>query len=256
MDRRKLPPSGLKRYYALYTHLLERLQAGSFIASGSFPSELELVREHRVSRNTVRRALERLEGQGWIARRKGGRTLVCRPAPTPLIRAQVTVDPFGFEVRTRTVSLRTTSCERIATPAHFAALDPGFGAEVLKIERVRIRGREPYALLTYYLPQWLIGNVSRRALGNRALSPYLESLGFVIARGVQLPSAVSATNTAAVALGVEVGAPLLSMRRLVFDSGERLLQYQDYLYHPARCQMRMEVEYVRAGDAGARWVRR
>lgn len=256
MDRRKLPASGIKRYHALYTLLLEQLQAGAFAAQGSFPSEPALVRDHGVSRNTVRRALERLEGEGWIRRRRGGRTIVSGPIASESVRAQVSGASSALETIARSTATRSVAFERLATPAYLAQMHPGFGSEVLRVQRLRSLRGEPFALLTSYLPEWLIPHVTRRQLGTKPLALYLEARGLVSQRGEQVTTAVSATVSSGSALGVDVGAPLISVRRMVFDASERLLEYQDHLYHPARYQIRMDVEFVRQPGRGSRWVTR
>ena len=68
--------TGVTRYLQLYTFLAQELADGRFSPKRALPSEPELVRQHGLSRTTVRRALDRLEREGRIERRRGSGTYV------------------------------------------------------------------------------------------------------------------------------------------------------------------------------------
>ena len=69
----------LPKYHQIYLVLREQLDEGRF-AEG-LPGELALMAQFGVARVTVRRALERLSGEGLISRNPGRRT---RPVPPAL----------------------------------------------------------------------------------------------------------------------------------------------------------------------------
>ena len=63
-------------------------------------------------------------------------------------------------------------------------------------------------------------------------------------RGHEELRAVGAAPDAADALGVEVGSPLLALRRRSYnqvDGGEHLMDYLEVFYHPERFQYRMDL---------------
>ena len=57
------------------THLKQRIVNAEF-DGGRIPPEMELARELKVSRNTIRDALSRLETEGVVLRRQGAGTFV------------------------------------------------------------------------------------------------------------------------------------------------------------------------------------
>src|SRR6185312_4051929 len=65
---------GVARYYRLYELLSAALQDGTIAPKSALPSEPELCAQHALSRTTVRRALDRLEREGRIIRRRGSGT--------------------------------------------------------------------------------------------------------------------------------------------------------------------------------------
>src|SRR5678816_311143 len=66
--------AGITRYLQLYSILSQSLADGEFKASRALPSEPDLVARYRVSRTTVRRALQLLEQEGRILRGRGSGT--------------------------------------------------------------------------------------------------------------------------------------------------------------------------------------
>src|SRR5690606_41936452 len=73
--------------HSLYLLLRERILSGEVASEGRLPSEPALAQEHGVSRVTVRRALDRLAGDGMIERRPGSGTFVSRGKTLMLVVA-------------------------------------------------------------------------------------------------------------------------------------------------------------------------
>ena len=100
---------GVARYYRLYELLSAALQDGTIAPGTALPSEPELCIRHGISRTTVRRALDRLEHEGRIDRRRGSGTYA---------RAQRAVPRFCFKLHALPETLaaldsRTTTTTQI-----------------------------------------------------------------------------------------------------------------------------------------------
>jgi len=74
--REKRAASPRKRAADLAAQLVEAISTGSLPVEAKLPTERVLAEEHQLSRNTVRRVLEELEGEGWIYRHVGRGTFV------------------------------------------------------------------------------------------------------------------------------------------------------------------------------------
>jgi GntR family transcriptional regulator len=71
----------LPKYAVIVNAVQERIEAGEYPPGSALPSESDLMREFRVSRPTVVRALEFLRQQGWIEGHQGrGRFVLGGPA--------------------------------------------------------------------------------------------------------------------------------------------------------------------------------
>lgn len=68
-------------YQGIKQDLLDKIYAGLLKSDAQIPSEKELSEQFKVSRITVRRALEELEEEGFIYRRQGKGTFVSLHIP-------------------------------------------------------------------------------------------------------------------------------------------------------------------------------
>ncbi len=65
------PKDPLPRYYQVYSSLLERICAGEFGPGDALPSERKLGQDYGVSRITIIKAMDLLEGEGLIEQQQG-----------------------------------------------------------------------------------------------------------------------------------------------------------------------------------------
>jgi len=71
----------------LAQHLRELIRSGQLAAGDRVPSEIDLAREHDVSRDTAQRALAFLAEEGLIVRRRGVGSIVAVTEPVREVRA-------------------------------------------------------------------------------------------------------------------------------------------------------------------------
>ena len=248
----------LPKYHQVYLVLREQLQEGQF--ADGLPAELVLSKQFGAGRVTVRRALEQLATEGLIIRQAGRGT---RPVTAKAGQSAGHLDQSGKARPTRltgllekivSMSLRTTvkvlewrtisASESVA-----AALQIAPGAKVQKGVRRRSLANGPLSYITTYVPEHLARNFGRRELARKPILRLLEESGVELGRAQQTVSARQADAVVAAALEVAVGTALLSVRRLVFDTSERPVQWLHGLYRPDRYEYQMEVSQVGSSDA-------
>ena len=139
LDRR----SPLPLWAQLLADLRERVAAGEF--TGRFPTDEELRRDYGVSRQTVREAARRLQGDGVIVRERGRGSSLASPALEQPLHALYslarTAQDLGLSERSAVRSLRRAPAGEAAGPLGLDALD-----EVVFVERLRFVGEEPVSL--------------------------------------------------------------------------------------------------------------
>lgn len=141
--------SPLPLWAQLLADLRERVARGEFDAR--FPTDEELRREYGVSRQTVREAARRLQGEGVIVRERGrGTSLATRPLEQPLhalYSLARTAQDLGLSEHSEVLALRTEPAGDAAGP-----LDLEPGAVAVFVERLRYVGDEPMSLHRSWFP--------------------------------------------------------------------------------------------------------
>ena len=246
------PVLPLPKYHQIYLVLREQLEEGRF--ADGMPGELALMQQFSVARVTVRRALERLASEGLIAREAGRGT---RPI-APKDRAAVTGAGLleNLVSVSRHTSVRVLEVDVVSASEPVArALQIVTGDGVQKAVRVRFTAEGPLSHITTWVPQALAAGFGERELADKPILVLLEESGVHVGRAHQTISARLADAQVAEQLGVSVGSALLAVRRLVFDTRDRPVQYLHGLYRPDRYEYQMQLS--RVGDIDAKvWVSR
>ena len=247
------PDTGVPLYQQLMVILRGQIEAGDLRPGDRVMGEAALCEMFDVSRITARRALSELADSGLVVRARGRGTRVApRAAPDPL---HATFDGLLENVGHigRTTSVRVEHAGFTAAGAEVARmlrLSPG--ARVLHAARVRALGDQPMSRLETWVPEDVGALVAGQDLSATPLLLLIEAAGVPVASATQTISATLADATAAVALGVPAGAPLIDVRRVVCDSAERPVEYIRILYRPDLYRYRMTMRRV-SEDAGNRW---
>ncbi|CAO3411802.1 GntR family transcriptional regulator [Azospirillum largimobile] len=205
---------------ALYRQIADRLRdeiaARLFEPSGRLPTESEIGARFGVSRVTVRLALDRLEADGLIERRKGKGTFTAgKRVQHPLDRLR----SFHESLRLQGLDamMRPLSARIVPTPAE---LREDFGPHCLEVCRLHLVDGEPVALGRSLLPPAL-EPVDWQAAGHRPIYGILQDIVGKPVGGADIEvKAEAADAEVAAALGLPAGAPVLVMdRRSVFVGG-------------------------------------
>jgi GntR family transcriptional regulator len=230
---------GVARYYRLYELLSAALQDGTIAQESALPSEPELCARHGISRTTVRRALDRLEREGRIVRRRGSGTYARPQRAAPRFCFELHALPetlAALESRTTTTTLRFNPAP---VPAAMRAIAAEIGSTAYLLERLRCSQGEPLSLTVSYLPE-PIGHRLRRPIQSRAsVMTLLGRLGPPTTAVRCSVGAVPADANASRALAVPLGSPLLRVRAVLTDSAGRLRAVLESLCRSDRLQLKV-----------------
>ncbi len=242
----------------LYLLLREQIMSGALAPGNRLPSEPSLAQEHGISRVTVRRALDALEGDGLIRRHAGAGTFVAdqgkaKPLVADFANMLAHLVEMGRETRVKLLSFS------YAAPSALVAEALGLpeGARVQHSVRVRYTDDLPFSYLTTCVPESIGVNWSEGELASRPLLALMERSGVRADRASQSISAVLAGPEVAEALGVDVGSALLEVRRTVYDPQGVGIEHLHGLYRPDRYLFRMDMSRItRDGERHWRPVER
>lgn len=229
-------------YHQLYVILREKILSGTFANGDQLPSEHELAAEFNVSRITVKRALDDLAAAGLVVRQRGRGTHV-----THTYQPQAVQAPLGGLLDNLAAYGKRTAAALIEfademPPPHIAhALAMPVRTPALRMVRIRSLDGEPFSHLTSYTIPAVTAAFSRADFEGALRLAAFERAGVKIKRAKQTLSATLADARVAQLLRVDVGAPLLVLTRLLFDSHDQPFDHVTVLYRPDMFQYQMDL---------------
>lgn len=240
------------RYYQVYTVLRQRVHDGEWPLDAAMPTEENFAAAFGVSRVTIRKALNMLEQERLVLRQQGRGTFALSPPRRrdPANFSGLLENIVDFESRTR---VRVLAFDKIALPEEAARLlaCPA-GTRALRIVRVRSDAHAPFSYTTCYVPEPEADLLTEASLGNRTVSHALETAGVAARAAEQRLSASVAGVEVADHLHIDVGAPLISMTRVMRDASGRPVEALHALYRTDKYEYRVNLSRDDGGEA-PRW---
>jgi GntR family transcriptional regulator len=195
-------------YLQLYETLRAQVQSGKLPPGGQVPAESALMERYRVSRITVRSALDQMAQAGLIVRQRGRGTFV-RHRPPEEHRC---LDSFTDRMLDagRTPGARLLRLESAPAAELGAALPFDPGEPITLIERLRTVDGAAAALIRSYLPERFVRGLDRNDFASsgraQSLLRVLEHrFSVVLHRGEETVSATCLTFNEAGQLGLVRG---------------------------------------------------
>ncbi len=235
------------RFYLL---LKERITSGALAPGQRLPSEPALAEAHRLSRVTVRRALDGLEREGLVRRRPGNGTFVQGASPKPAVVGDLSNMLRGLVAMGRDTRVRLLAFSYgVPPPAVAQALRLEAGERTQHSLRVRYLDDRPFSYLSTHVPERIGVTYSEADLAATPLLSLLERSGVVADRAEQTISATLAGPRPRGARSRDrLGAALSHPRRA--RRGGRGVEHLSALYRPDIHAFHMEL--TRTGESGDR----
>ena len=219
------------RYEEIARYLRSEIAAAS--PGTRLPSESELCERFGVSRMTARAALQILDNEGLIVRRRGQGTFV---APRPVPRVLGSPLSFSESMRRRglTASSRLLAAGEIdPEPDDVAALELSPGDKAVLLERLRLASDVPMAIERALLHPSL-RDVLDEDLAARSLHSTMEKMGRVPTRAQAWVSARLADARERRLLDLRDPAVILTERRVITDQNGQPLEHTETRYAAER----------------------
>jgi len=249
--RRKVP-----LYESIADSVRREILSRRLVPHTRLPSEPDLVRRYGAARETVRRALARLEQEGLIYRRQAVGRFVAEP------RVDQDLDQlFGFTEFMNRRGLKPGSrlleagVVRISDPESVVLrqLRLPRGARVIYIRRLRTGSGEPLVIASTWLPEERFPRFLEHDLRRHSVYQIMDRMGHKPTSAEQAIEAVSLTPEQAILLGVAPGAAALLVRRTAYAAGIPVEYAEDY-YRGERTSFRVRLGVLegRLGRAAPR----
>ena len=241
------------RYREILRRLLQDIDAGDYAIGDRLPTEAELCARFGVSRHTVREALRQLKALGRIDRRQGVGSVVTTHSST--VGFTNSIDSIdGLLQYAKATRLVVISVERIIVEGEQAKhLRCPPNSEWMRLTALRYADglTRPICYTDLYIAPQFSDVIADIGSEHTAVYAMIEKRhGVRIRKVLQDIEATDADLNVATRLGIEVGDPVLVIRRRYYDDLGNLLELAMNA-HPAD-QFRYEMTLYRCGDTDLR----
>jgi len=216
--------------------LRSKIETGEWVPNDRMPTEMALVERFRVSRTTIREALDALTRDGLIVRQRGRGSFVAPARRGPPRPGKVTNLILGYDAEVRVVA-----AERAPAPAHVVEwLGVERGAQIMRFVRVEVVDGAPLAVVVNYMKPALGARIRPRDLTRLTMLEVLrDRLGIALGVIREQVEARLPDDEVASLLGIDLTQPVLVLRLIVNGGDGRCLQVSDAFYRADRYRYEM-----------------
>jgi GntR family transcriptional regulator len=234
-------------YNQIYLVLREKIRAGEFGEDGRLPTESALCDTFKVSRITIRRALEELEHDDLVTRLRGSGTFARSPVPVRPISSSM-ADYLEYRRGIAEVSdAKLISFDYVVPPPFVrSAMQCRDGETVQMSVRTRSYKSTPFLHLTVYTVAEIGRMYTKEQLKTEALLSLLRR-NVEVSSAEQIISATLASPEVADLLQVEIGAPLIKVTFVISDERGKVVEYVISLARPDMYQLKSTLRFDTTG---------
>jgi GntR family transcriptional regulator len=226
-----LAPNPTPLYARLETQIVAGIATGEFQVGSRLPTENDLIGRFKISRTTVRKAIQNLAHRGLVEIRRGTGTFVTQPRIT-----QELTELTGFVEDMRALG-QVPSARLIDQTLVAAGQDVGRqlavarDAQVMRIRRVRLANGIAISYDETYLPIEIGRKIVTHDLEVEPIFALLEQRhGIPLVEAEYRLEAAAADDVVAAALGVAAGSPIFLIERTSYSAGDRPVDYERLHY--------------------------
>lgn len=224
---------GIPAYKKIQGEIRDSIACASLKPGDAVASERELAKTHKVSLMTARHALAGLEHEGIVERRRGAGTFVAVPKIhfNKLMSYTEQMSSRGLTPRSRVLVAKAIEGD----PEVVARLGLPAASRVVRIQRLRLTGEEPFALETCYLPAADFPDLASAPLGRGSLFAILEhDYATKLAYADEEVDATTADASVAELLKLPRGASVLRIRQIIYSTKGKATIYVVGFYRSER----------------------
>ncbi|MEI6276279.1 MAG: GntR family transcriptional regulator [Prolixibacteraceae bacterium] len=221
----------LPRHSAVYEILRQHINDGVYSEGDLLPSENELCTIHKVTRPTIRKALDRLSNEGFIVRHQGKGSIVKgAPKGVGILAMKGTTSAVGKEnLLTRIVVKPEIRNWSEAFSFSLSRVEKESGC--IYIERLRLVNNKPVFFDITMIPNINFPRFTGRNLENKSLFDILrKNYRLEVKGGEQRILAITADERLQHYFGVPAGHPVVQLNRKIETNREGI-----YIYSQVFC---------------------
>lgn len=218
-------------YFQLYDILYKDIKEGLYKPGELLPTENELIEKYKVSRATVRKAMDLLVNDGLIVRQRGYGTVVQKPKIEQTLNRVI---HFSNEMERKGYHSSTTMLANeivFANKTIAEALNIKEGTKLIHVNRLRHANGEPMCIENAYLIYTKCPKVLEQDFSKKSLREFLiQEYNIKWKRAVQKMFAINANKEFAKHLNIKQGAPLIYIERVSYNQDDEPGEYLQAYY--------------------------
>ncbi|MGC6768561.1 GntR family transcriptional regulator [Enterococcus sp. LJL128] len=232
--------SSLPIYLQIHDKIKEDIEKGHWAIGDRLPSERELAVQFKVSRMTLRQAIQTLADEGILERKIGSGTYVARQKVQERMIGTTSFTEIMLS-QNRVPSSKTVSYF-IAKPSssELEKLQLSEDDSILKMERIRYADDVPICFEVASIPYSLVEKYSKSEISMSLYKTLEEKGGYKIGQANQTISAMLASEQIAEYLDMKRGAAILRLRQISYLEDGRPFEYVRTQYAGNRFEFYLE----------------
>ena len=233
------------RYVAILEKIIGMIESHDYGPGSQLPTEAELCAEFGVSRTTVRHALQHLEFQGLIERKRGKGTFVniqkIRGWATPTESFTEQVQSHGLSSHSKVLDVRVIPATyKLAQTLLVSEKDP-----IIQLVRLRFANDQALQHVTSFIP-WHIAPGLVEDDCTRSLFALLENKYNVsIHHAVEFIEPMITSSSISSLLNVPNGSPAFLLESITYDHKNVPIEYAKQVIRGDRFRFSTERTYAR-----------
>jgi len=221
--------SPIPLYYQLKQYILKQIHDRKWKPGDMIPSERELSEKSKISRMTVRQALNELVNEGFLYREKGKGTFVSRPkiiqnnlsSFTEIIQSQ------GMNPKTKLIEFETNFESKRAAKNLDLSLDKRF----YRIKRLRLADNVPIVIEEAYIPVDYCPGLEEEDLEGSLYKIFEEKYNYQICAIDYNIEASTPSNDEKGLLNIKRNTPVLRIKGIEYTQNDLKLYYIESVYN-------------------------
>lgn len=218
-------------YYQIYDFMYQDIVSGKYQIGDLIPAESEMMASYKVSRATVRKAMDMLADEGLIEKKRGHGTYV-KSLKAKSDNQKIVNFLIEHREETRVASKKVLNQTVIEADSEVAEnLHLEEKAKVIKLERIRYADDKPMYIEINYLDHQWVPEAMERDFSKESLRVYyVNHCHIKLAKAEEKIYSILADERTARLLKIEEGAPLIYVKRISFDEENIPREYVEAYY--------------------------
>jgi GntR family transcriptional regulator len=230
-------------YIRIAEEIRKEILSGPLPPHTRLPSEPELVHRYGAARETVRKALARLQDQGIIYSRQAVGSFVAEPRVEQDLDQLLGFSEFmvyqGLKPGSRVLTAQIQRITDANSPVlRYLNLKPG--SRVVYLRRLRLGGGTPLVIANTWLPERKFPGFLKHDVERHSVYEIMQKMGHRPIDAVQTIEATTLREEEAGLLTIAVGSSALMIKRIAYSGGVPVEYAIDY-YRGDRTRFRVRL---------------